>query len=659
MNQSKRTHDGMLDVNDETKRDAVFSIGRVVEVEGRRVCVSVDKLKNSGHLLYKGGIVRNVSVGSQVKIVKGFVELVAVVDGEHVKEDVSVQRGYSRNVDNLIRELDVSLIGYFDQGTFYRGVREMPLLGNECFILSENEYRAVHTFVKAGAPSITIGNLAMEPTQPINIGVDGIFASHIGIFGNTGSGKSYTLTALYHELFERFGSLPGFVQRSHFILIDFNGEYVDRKLKDDDGDRESTSVITDNRFKQEYKLTTKNDSSDRLPMPKTAVYDPVFWTILLDATAKTQAPFIARVLQSDYWDKLISEPNDLMTVIANLFIDATHNSDPSLDHKLPLQFLEQVSICLGSDISNDFVGLVDNIRHHLNFRGGSANSFYWNATNQYADTSNDSWDDTMHGLFQNVDQSFASITDVDLIRFKLVMQFYRDIISGFANQEHIGPLIKRLDERIDGIKRVITISEERLLSKPLTVISLRNVNLDMRKILPMILCRHLYENKKMTDPDGETYLNIIIDEAHNILSMDSARESETWRDYRLETFEEIIKEGRKFGTFLTIASQRPHDISPTIISQLHNYFLHRLVNDLDVKAVEKAVSYLDRVSFESLPILPTGTCLLSGVAAQLPVLMSVNQLDAEYEPNSRTIPLSKNWDSPIHPVTPTNQVLDS
>ena len=109
------------------------------------------------------------------------------------------------------------------------------------------------------------------------------------------------------------------------------------------------------------------------------------------------------------------------------------------------------------------------------------------------------------------------------------------------------------------------------------------------------------------------------DEAHNILSYDSARESEQWRDYRLETFEEIIKEGRKFGVFLTIASQRPSDISSTIISQLHNYFIHRLINDRDIQAVERTVSYLDRLSFESMPILPTGTAIIAGILAQIPV----------------------------------------
>lgn len=73
----------------------------------------------------------------------------------------------------------------------------------------------------------------------------------------------------------------------------------------------------------------------------------------------------------------------------------------------------------------------------------------------------------------------------------------------------------------------------------------------------------------------------------------STRESEEWKDYRLECFEEIIKEGRKFGVFLTIGSQRPSDISDTIISQLHNYFIHRLVNEEDVRKMYRTVAFAD------------------------------------------------------------------
>jgi hypothetical protein len=92
-------------------QDAVFRVGRVVSVDGRRVRIAVDKLKNGSHLLYRGGLVRNVAVSSYVKIVKGFVELIAKVDGEVVKEDRSDVSAYRRGVDPLSRQLDVSLIG--------------------------------------------------------------------------------------------------------------------------------------------------------------------------------------------------------------------------------------------------------------------------------------------------------------------------------------------------------------------------------------------------------------------------------------------------------------------------------------------------------------------------------------------------------------------
>ncbi|WP_449280820.1 ATP-binding protein [Leucobacter sp.] len=633
----------MLDEDDTLKRDAVFSIGRVRSVEGRRVRIVVDKLKNSSHLLYRGEIVRNVAVGSFVKIAKGFVELVASVDGERVEEDGGASRDYKRNVDRLTRELEVSLVGYFENGEFRRGVREMPLLDNECFILSEDEFKAIHTFVADTAPSIPLGVVAMEPTQSVVVGVDAIFASHVGIFGNTGSGKSYTLAKLYHELFGRFADQPGFVGRSRFVLIDFNGEYINSVS----GETDSSSVIIGDELKAQFRLSTRTNKGDRVPLPKSAVHDPTFWNILLDATEKTQAPFVNRVLRNDYWEELIQSGDDLMGAIAALFINATHNTDPSVDRRLPINFLEQIATCLGDSVSPDFRSLIDDVNYNLDFRSGQSNSFYWKATNEYANAANPTWDAVVQARFSGVAQDFSSITDVDLVRFKLVMQFYRDIIHGFANREHIGPLIKRLDERIDGIKRLITVSDDSLVSKPLTVISMRDVNLDMRKVLPMILCRHLYEEKKATDQAGDRYLNLIIDEAHNILSVDSARESEAWRDYRLETFEEIIKEGRKFGVFLTVASQRPHDISPTIISQLHNYFLHRLVNDLDIKAIEKAVSYLDRVSFESMPILPTGTCILSGVAAQIPVMVTVGTLQPQFAPNSRTMSIVEAWASPL------------
>ena len=166
----------------------------------------------------------------------------------------------------------------------------------------------------------------------------------------------------------------------------------------------------------------------------------------------------------------------------------------------------------------------------------------------------------------------------------------------------------------------------------------------MKKLIPLLLCTKLYkEHKNLRGDTLSNTLHIIIDEAHNILSYESNRESEAWKDFRLETFEEIIKEGRKFGVFLILASQRPSDISPTIISQLHNYLIHRLVNNRDIEMVEKAISYLDKVSVESLPILPVGACVLSGVIADLPVIVQVGELPSECQPQSENVDLDEHW----------------
>ena len=69
----------------------------------------------------------------------------------------------------------------------------MPLIDNECFLLDREEFDQLHQFYDEGEDTIAIGNLADEPAQEIKVAINKLFASHIGIFGNTGSGKSNTL----------------------------------------------------------------------------------------------------------------------------------------------------------------------------------------------------------------------------------------------------------------------------------------------------------------------------------------------------------------------------------------------------------------------------------------------------------------------------------
>lgn len=606
----------------EILEDSIFRVGKVISVNGRAVKIKVDKTKNTSHLLYKGELLKNISVGGYVKIVKGFTKIIGKVEGEYINEDRDYsKKEYSNDREKVDRILNVSLLGFFNNGEFERGIKELPLIDNECFLLENKEFTSVHDFIKNGDEPITIGTLTLEKGQKINIGVNSLFASHIGVFGNTGSGKSYTLAKIYRELFLKFLDQKKFMRNAHFFLLDFNGEYIGK------------NAIIENENKKSYELSTrKNQEKDQLPISEDSINDPAFWNVFLTATEKTQAPFIKRTLiKGD-----IEGAN-----VLNLVEDIVTNEDRKLEKGIIFNFLEEIKYFLIDEI--DIRKLRLNLKYH-----SKDNTYYLienNGTKCYANANATRVLNQIKILLKEENYDFALKTDLsklDKIHLKLIFHYFNEICRGFSNQEHLAPLIKRLDKRIYDLAKIVTVKEKQSQDF-LTIVSLKDVNADMTKILPLLICKELYDKKKKENKK-ESYLNIIIDEAHNILSYSSERENDTWKDYRLETFEEIIKEGRKFGVFLTIASQRPSDISATIISQLHNYFLHRLINNNDILAIERTIAYLDKISVESLSILPTGTCILAGIMAQVPVIIDIDPiLPSEYEPNNKTITLIENW----------------
>lgn len=194
--------------------------------------------------------------------------------------------------------------------------------------------------------------------------------------------------------------------------------------------------------------------------------------------------------------------------------------------------------------------------------------------------------------------------------------------------------------------RTICLSENPEEWDVLNIISFRNCNSDAKKMLPLLVAKQLYDEQKINiadDAEITSTVHLIIDEAHNILSAQSSREEESWKDCRLEVFEEIIKEGRKFGFFITLASQRPYDISPTIISQLHNYFIHRLVNEQDLRMIANAVNSLDSISKSQIPSLAPGQCIITGTSFEMPLLIQVEKLSKERSPSSDNADLVKLW----------------
>ena len=616
--------------NEHILKDSIFKIGQVISVDGRKVKVSVNKMKNSSHTMYKGELLKNISVGSYIKIIKGFTKIIGKVEGEFVDEDKSyINKDYKNESDKIRRTLIVSMLGFFKGEKFERGIKELPLVYDECFLLDNDEFRKVHDFIKEDDEPLELGYLSLEKGQEINIGVNSLFASHIGIFGNTGSGKSYTLAKIYEGLFKKYKKQNGFKNNATFYLFDFNGEYINKNTGEED------NVIVDLEYKNIYDLSTRTEGNNKFPINESEISDVNFWAIYLSATEKTQTPFLKRALANNFcFSRFDTEDNFkfcISNTIESLIIKKVDKGDI-------LQFLREIESTLKNKIEN-INTLTNDYQDYLKWHSRDLKFYYENQRTTY-----DNEDSFVQSIIkQKVDNltiHIQNLTYFEKIRLRIIFQYYHELAKFDLNSEHISPLMKRL-KKIEDLDKVLKVDNEES-DKNFNVISLKDVNMEMKKVLPLLISKQIYEKKKQ-EGNKTKYLNIIIDEAHNILSHISNRESETWKDYRLETFEEIIKEGRKFGVFLTIASQRPSDISSTIISQLHNYFLHRLINNKDIEAVEKTISYLDKVSFEYLPILPTGTCIFAGLSAQVPVVIDMGKIEDGYEPKSETIKLIENW----------------
>ena len=604
-----------------------YCIGQVIEIRGQKIRIRVFENKNSNILVYKGQAIKNVSVGGFVKIPKGFSNIIGRIEGEYIQEnkipnESNSNTRFSKESETIDRIIEVSIMGILNDNMFKRGLIDIPLVFSDVYILTDEEIRKIFEFSENKDCAICVGAINDYKEEKLYVAANSLFASHIGIFGNTGSGKSNTLAKIYTQCFQKFKTLPGF-SKSKFLLIDFNGEFV--------------SAFDDT--KKVYNLSTRvdTDENNKIPIDQSFLEDVEIWSIICEATEKTQKPFLSKCI--DLYKRLNAVEDFYAYVkrmMENLF--SRYFDNPSF-------FMRQLTI-IKSIISLLFLNAETSIDilNSIQIRGTQGSTFFRvsNGDEHWGNNVNDYETFFVRPILDSLffEDNYVHLDKYLVFEFSLKFKYLDSLCSQFINEEHIAPLISRFDNRVKKVKRLFSICDNQQFEW-LTVYSLVDVNVEFKKIVPLIICKYYYEKQRQNYQNRS--LHIIIDEAHNILSTSSDRESQTWKDYRLETFEEIIKEGRKFGTFLSISSQRPSDISNTIISQLHNYFIHRLVNNEDLRAIGKAVAFIDSTSYEMIPILPQGACIFTGVASNFPVLVQIDLLPKRLQPQSTTIDLMGLW----------------
>lgn len=586
-----------------------IAIGEVIAVKGVNILVELYEESNKETLFYQGEKFKGVSIQEHILIKRGFKDIVTLVQGEYLDEKFEQDDG-----KGYTRKIELKPIGYYDQDEFYEGIKHLPMIRDVAYLMNEQQVR--HIYGEAD-DSFVIGEILKEEL-PISLPWASLFNTHIGVFGNTGSGKSNTLTNLYTTLFtNKFRALDG---KSHFVVVDFNGEYTGQQL------------INNDEFKQVYDLDTRSEEGSKFPLRESVFWDEEVFGILFKATENTQKPFLKRVVSGR--ERFRDTPDSLVNYAKKTIARALKNTSPKKEFA---ELIREIADIVGAD---ELRSLVMQLSWH------SKNSNFYYLTPQNTLNGGDD-DDTYLQFFETEVEAIAigHISQFEELRLRVNIQLLSDLVSGYVQFDHIQPLLKRVEASLKSLERVFEIGENPV-DKLLTVISLRKSNQEIKKVIPLLLAKYYYgshKDKVINDSPPSHTFHLIVDEAHNILSMQSNRESESWKDYRLELFEEIIKEGRKFGFFLTLSSQRPADISPTILSQIHNFFIHRLVNDRDLMLLDNTISTLDSLSRSMIPNLSKGCAVITGTSFDIPMIVQFERLEKDYQPDSGDVDLDLLW----------------
>jgi ABC-type dipeptide/oligopeptide/nickel transport system ATPase component len=576
-------------------------VGKISEVTGTRIKAEVQNNMPPWFVIDKN-IIPAPHINSYVKTKVGLETVLLQVTGERKALDKD-----GASSESNILELEVR--GYLDNGKFLSGIRMLPIVGAEIETVDQTDLNILYD---TDENSIDVGANIFDSANRVSLKINSLIPQHIGIFGNTGSGKSNTVAKLLKEYINK---IPNESQNAKIIIFDLNNEYG------------SNSVIRDGVGKRVYKLSTHKQfdeisEEEKIPFDFNELSADNLCTIF-NVTEITQQPVVRST-----WRK-IKDPeyiNNFETNIRNAIYRIIRNAKVQIFRTL-------------NYYAHEYIKGLDAISYNA-----------WNNSGFYIDPPAKT-----RQYMNNFERAKEELEQIICIKppKTWIKKFYLELIIQIANSsesgtnfEHIQPLIPRGNQIVQDLTKIFrdpTSKDKKIpdLKEKLIVIQLGNTNTKIRELIPSLFSEMLFQSAVSVKKDEKVkkITTIVVDEGHNLLAKPTDDAFNRSHKNTLRVFERIIKEGRKFGMYLLISSQRPSDISETITSQLHNYFIHRLVNPNDIEKIRRTVSFMGDNSLKMMSNLGQGECIISGPALDVPQFVQVDELDAESKPNSDDVVL--------------------
>ena len=613
------------------------SIGKLTSVSQRGIVAEI--YSELGNYINTNDGIRFVGeVGSYVSIH----DINRTIIGEITGVDEKPQyRSAELNKPNSSRQAYINLIGEIISGKFCFGVSKMPLIFSEVNIISQTDLKIMLEVIDDEEPAndgdpntraklLKIGNSVIFPDYSVKVNIDKFFGFHFAVFGITGAGKSNTIATIMQEIFRKENYAA---KGAKFVFIDSNGEY-----------QQAFSLIdfwNDNLSVKNFIATDNTSDPLHLEIPAWALTADD-WAILLHATEKTQVPILKRAVD-----------------IAKIFYDENNKDDAVKNHIL-------ASVLLGIFNSSDTsASKSDKITSIVTLFGTSQISLSTAISTTPALTLRNAIK-INYGNFAAEEatikflQTFVKPNVVDIAprnstvcysiqEFYEAVQFatlYEGSISSQRIQEYTSTLVTRLQALQDGIQgKILVKTQFKTVDEYIDNILGQNqiVNIDVSllddssaEVVTKVFAKLLLDYLKRRKEKADMPINFVIEEAHRFI-----RNESNYGPLGYNIFERIAKEGRKFGLLLGISSQRPSELSKTVVSQCSNFIIHRVQNPDDLQYISRMVPYVNQGMIDRLTYLQTGHALVFGTAINLPTLTRFDE--AFPKPDSENAKISEKW----------------
>lgn len=531
-------------------------------------------------------------------------------------------------------KIKVHFLGEYVNGEYYNGLLRKASLNSTIRVINAEELTLL-----LGTPSkdsFVLGKSATYKNYLICPKINSLFANHMCIFGNSGSGKSCGVARVIQNI---LGNEHSLAYNANFVFFDSFGEYKNAF--------KSINNIN-NYYNYKFITSKKKDESDfliNIPINLLTVDD---FAILLQADKHSQLTILSRAIK---YARLFAQDDLEATryknsIIAKALITILYSSDTSKQKKDDIFSIIDICHTKEFNFNTEIKGVGYTRSFSECFSIDSKGRFgeevlITNYILSYADQKVSYEEKSENCSFSLND--FAKALDFTLIsegfnKNKLMhddAQLLKVRLNTILNNEMNNYFSGEYTPVENFITSLVSVSGKKA---QIININLESLDDSYAKSLVKIYSHIIFEFCKRNANRATVPFHLFLEEAHRYIQNDN---DVFLLGYNI--FDRIAKEGRKYGTILDIISQRPVEISETVVSQCSNFLIFKMTHPKDIKYIEEMLPNISQDVMEKIKVLQPGSCVAFGSAFKIPMICQLEMPSPS--PFSASCDVSSYWNS--------------